>query len=138
MRENQFKIIGDNKYEVTLLGGLAARDMLVKLINQYGPAIADLGKSKGDWAPLAAKLSVADVDYLCKSFGKLTQVHLQDGRVIVLDQERLDAHFSGAVFEMFKWLAFCLEANFSDFLSGLAGLNVKPLASVSQSLSPKA
>lgn len=62
------------------------------------------------------RLSEADVDYLVSTLGPCTEVILPDGRVQALTLDVQEMHFAGSYGEMFKWLGFALETNYSDFL----------------------
>jgi hypothetical protein len=134
MFQTKDRIIGDNTYRVTQLPTGEGRRILVKLVKVIGPAISvmveELGDGKDAPTILDSEMSSVgeairlfldrveqtDLDDLVTTFGRFTVVLIGD-KVLPLSLEMQELHFSGKYLEMFKWLAFCLEWNYSDFFA---------------------
>lgn len=130
------KVIGEHTYRTKQLGAVAARKLLMRLVKVLGPAFSAFLRNNASLDSkklLDMKLDVIaqaveefsniatdeDLEYVCAVFGAVSTVEFSDGRSIHLDKQGQDTHFSGRLFEMLKWLGFCLEANFSDFFVGM-------------------
>lgn len=123
------KTIGNNNYSVTALGASEGRKMLVRLVKVLGPSALDLivmaktGTLAGAhvnniFAGIAERLSVEDLDYAVATFGASSQVTRPDGTTVPLTLQTQELHFAANYAEMFQWLGFCLEANYSRPLVG--------------------
>jgi CYTH domain-containing protein len=144
MLQTKTKTIGNHSYTVRQLGASEGRKMLMRLIKVLGPVLSTLltgegGKAKvKGWSfletPLADigkalltfsdRISEQDLEYLCATLGMATEVHFPDGKTRPLTLEEQELHFAGRYSDMFRWLGFALEANYSDFFgssSALAG-----------------
>lgn len=95
-------------YEVTQLGAIKGSQVFVRVLRLLGPMV----KTK-DVGSLFANLQEEDVKYLCDAFAPRTQVM----GVAPLDK-CFDFHFAGRYMALVKWLVFCFELNFGDFLKG--------------------
>ena len=138
-RKKESREIDGLVYDVTQLGGIDARNVLLRLMKSLGPSLGALADS-----PLSAvfeklALSEADLGYFCEKFGSCSFVHLEDGKLPMLDKV-FDDHFAGRTGAMVKWLVFAVEVNFSDFLDGakarlgkLSKLGFAPTSSPSMS-----
>jgi hypothetical protein len=142
MLKSQSRVIGNHTYKVRQLGASEGRKMLVRLVKVLGPVLAALLRAtKGQKLPPAkveetpeptapeateapaeaplevfcSRLSEVDLDYLVSTLGPCTEVILPDGRVQALTLDVQEMHFAGSYGEMFKWLGFALEVNYSDF-----------------------
>lgn len=139
MLETREKRIGDVTYQVTQLPAPSGRRLLVRLYKVLGPAIAaalrglpesseslSLGNLQtaaiGDaMLELAQTLTEDELDHVCEIFSQHTLFSREPEKWQPLKVEK-DLHWSGNFLNMFKWLAFCLEVNYSDFLSEQGGL----------------
>lgn len=140
MLKTASKTIGNHTYTVRQLGASEGRKMLVRLVKILGPVLATLLSSAPDkskappklgWSlgstkvedlgkaleVLATRAQEADLEYLCSTLGMATTVGLGGGKEIPLTLEAQELHFAGAYGDMFKWLAFALEHNYSDFFA---------------------
>ncbi len=121
--------IGANTYKVTQLGFKKSREVLARLSKMLGPVLAELlsagnaqEKAGAALAALCAQVSEQDLEYLCGVFADCTFVTLPDGSMKRLDAQAQEALFGGNIAECFKWLAFCLEANYADFFGEFQSL----------------
>ncbi len=90
---------------------------------------------KDDVSPLmiagvAGAFSDADLEYLCKEFGSVTTVTLEDGTELFLlkpeAQEKLFGPAAGGSFEdQFTWLDFAIRHNFGGAIAKMRGALVK-------------
>lgn len=129
MRDPEQRTIDGIAFEVTPLGYKKARQVFVRLTKTIGPALA-MGAEGAD-VDMAAVLGVltdrvsdADLEYFGEVFGSTTKYSTDGERWPFLraaDQETL---FAGQLMLFFRWLAFCLEVNFSDFLDFLKSAEV--------------
>jgi hypothetical protein len=94
-----------------------------------GPVLGELlssgnsqEKAGAALAALCAQVSEADLEYLCDTFAGCTMVTLPDNTMKQLDAVTQEALFGGQIAECFKWLAFCLEANYADFFGEFKSL----------------
>ena len=121
------------KLRVTQLALGTSRPMAFKLLKIAGPAIAAFlkeldGKKIADVKPSAVagaltelieKLDYATFDTFVKTFAGVTEVLGDNGSNVLLSGSiDLDA-FGGNFSTLIKWLAFCIDKNFSSFLVGL-------------------
>lgn len=120
--------IGDSTYYVTQFGTLKALEVWTRLFNLLGAGIAKLMAAGDDkeramaslLQDLAGKISVDDLTYLVETFGEVTTVKTPKTKgPRPLDQDFRETHFMGKLPELFKWLAFGIEVNYSGFLGGL-------------------
>lgn len=125
MIEVQEKEIRGRTYRVAQLGSTLGRRTLTRLVQAIGPSLAELIKSEGEGIDLASTagaiatfsrdLKDADLEYLCSTFAKVTEVQGEDADAWLPLDKHLDLHFAGKYGAMFEWLWFCLEVNYSDF-----------------------
>ena len=64
---------------------------------------------------LGSRLTEEDLEYFASVFGATTQVEREPGKLLPLTLQDQEIHFAGRFGEMFRWLGFCLEVNYSDF-----------------------
>lgn len=148
MLEQKQKVIGNHTYSVGMLGAKKSRQVWFRILGMLAPVIGaglrpgmDVSKFVGSaGTPTAALLESLgvenlgaaleklpqvikeeDLDYLCESFGLVSSVRYSDGRVLPLDLENQENHFRGRLLECFRWIAFAIETNYSDFLGSLSG-----------------
>lgn len=128
--ETKSKTIGRYEYRVTQLGFKRGNATWIRLLKVLGPALGRLlegGRSLGSLAiadslgSLAANLTEDDLNYFCEVFGESTVVNVSADKQPILIPKLQETHFAGQYGEMLKWLAFCVEVNYSDFLSAFAG-----------------
>jgi hypothetical protein len=120
------RTIGEHTYRVTQLTALKSRALFVRLVKLLGPAVvtvigsgvnvnrAQLG---GLLSELFTRLSDDELAYFCNVLGACTEVLGPGGAVVIDSPAMIDVHFAGRLLDMFKWLRFALEVQFSDFLS---------------------
>ncbi len=160
MLKQRKRTISGVTYQVTQLGWEQARSVFVRLTKMLGPALADgiesldtavSGKSgelslekvsvksiSALLSQLVEKLSEDDFKYLTDVFAESTAIVKADGKVPQLKDE-IFSHFAGDFARLLKWLVFCVEVNFFDFLSeqgGIAGLLSQIMAKAQQRKSP--
>lgn len=130
----------DLTIEVTQLPGIKGRKLLVRLYSVLGPAFAALvegadgGTGAANVAPdveldavsramttLAHSLQEEDLEHVCKVFGATSRVRVGESGFVELTTEMQDLVFAGRYLEMFRWLGFALEVNYSGFFAGLGG-----------------
>lgn len=130
--------IGEHVYRVTQLTALKGRALFARLIQFLGPAVAgavssgnlssilnmDVGALVG---MLADKFTDNELAYFCTQLGSCSEIVVED-RAQKLTNDIIDIHFGGKLLEMFKWMGFALEVQFSDFLSELKRIQVAALA----------
>jgi hypothetical protein len=132
--ETKSKRIGRCEYQVTQLGFKAGRAAMVRLTKVLGPIFGRLldgsdGKSvsaqgvAGALYELSERLSEDDLSYLCELFGDKTIAVMDDGRRPSLVPKFMEEHFAGHYGEMIKWLVFCLEVNYGDFIADFGALS---------------
>lgn len=132
--ESKTAEIDGYSYEVRQLGALEALEVLDKIKGAAAAALKDVDKlaalQMGDTTitglaaigQLAASIDAKDLRFVIDRFGKTTCVHEGDRSPDLIfkgNSSKLDEHFSGRLLSMFKWLGFCCEVNFGDFLGGL-------------------
>lgn len=133
MLKTESRAIGNSVFHVRQLGTRVGRATLTRLLKTLGPAMGaflegrDLAKIEGEpsgsamakvLAELSGSLSDEDLDYFCRTFGEATLVETEAGRQVPLTLETQELLFAGKYDELFKWLLFCLEVNYSSFLAG--------------------
>jgi hypothetical protein len=136
------RAIGDCTYKVTLLSAGEGLPVNALLLRVLGPAVATLAGELPDarsladmpWAALAKafnsaiyNLDAKDLRTLVDAFAPKTWVKLPDGKEPLLS-DVFDLHFAGKYVRMYRWLAFCLECNFADFLDTLPANVLRPKA----------
>lgn len=125
--------INGTRYEVTPLGALKGREVLVRLMNLLGPGLSNLIRTwNKDAAPevaaalfadLAARIADDDLRYLVEAFAPGTQVQTPDMKGPgVLDGQRIDDHYAANYGELFQWLWLCIQVNYKSFLAGAPGV----------------
>lgn len=133
MRTPATTTLNGTRYEVTPFGSTKGRQVLVRLSNLLGPALAqalatpvsgDTAKaalekvSASAMADLLGRVSDADLDYLVREFGECTVVQTPDMKGPgPLDESRRDAHYAANYGELFQWLWFGITLNYKSFLA---------------------
>lgn len=105
-RELKERTISGTTYRVHQLGALQGRKVLARL----GKVLAVVQSDK-----LESLLAEDEVDYLCDTFGRTTEVHLGDKWPQLSDV--FDEHFAGRYADLLSWLMFALEVNFGSFFT---------------------
>ncbi len=133
------RAIGKHVYLVTQLGFAKSRQVFARLTKMIGPALAELlasgdgqAKAGAALAALCQQVSESDLEYLCDVFADTTLVKMPDGKKARLDAQAQELIFGGAIADCFKWLAFCLEANYADFFGEFRSLVGPPQAGTVQ------
>lgn len=132
MRDAGKRTIDGVIFEVTPLGYREGRKAFVRLSKAVGPALAQ-ASSGGDMADLSgsdvdvaaalsalvSEVSDGDLEWFADILGKTTRFSRGGDKWPYLVEANREALFAGEILLFFKWLAFALEVNFSDFLSFL-------------------
>lgn len=120
------RTIGEHTYRVTQLTALKSRALFARLVRFVGPAAAaalgggrrlsqlNVGELVSD---IAGRVSDEELGYFCDVLGSCTEIVGSNGALVRLDRNVIDFHFAGHLLDMFTWMAFALEVNYSDFLS---------------------
>lgn len=125
MREAQKKTIGEVTFEVTPLGFKQGRKAFVRLSKAVGPALAaaesvdhiKAGRGvTGMLEKLLDNVTDDDLDWFAEVMGKATRFSRDGDRWPYLDGNNREALFGGNLVLFFKWIVFCLEVNYADFL----------------------
>lgn len=149
MIEKSTTTIGEREFEFTPLQLRPARSAFLKLAKLLGPGIAELARghaatgssAEGAAGAVAAIIQALDeptLDFFVGLFTKQTKVRWETGIMVDLTE----AVFGGDLMQQFRWLYWCLECQYGDFLGGdlvnvLRGLGTTG-AAASASTSPKA
>jgi hypothetical protein len=155
------KRIDGDLYKVTMLPAKHGRKLLLELKTILGPTIAELLRGFGDDKKGEQTESLVDMDMspiadavaefsqavspekyqeVYTLFARHTSVEIgQDGtpdfrRIILNEQEN---HFQGRLLTEFKWMAYCLQVNYSDFLSGMESIKSVVGSAVAARMKPK-
>ncbi len=144
MLETKQREIDGVTFSVEMLDGKSSRGVFVRVVKLLGPSLADLAKSGaesildadhtvalGALAKLTEGLTEVDLEALVDVFSRKTKIAVGAAWVPVPD-----AVFAGKLLTMFKWLAFCLEVNYSDFLGAFATTARPAAPKATESLSP--
>mgnify|MGYP001564454346 CR=1 FL=1 len=141
--ETKERQIGDRgyTYHVTELPAKKGRALLVRLIKTLGPVFGQLVSDMKPADPkvkagalsaingqsisralseLAGRLTEADLEHVCQVLGEHSEVSDEENpdHRKKLTPGAQEFHFAGRYLEMFEWIGFALEVNFSDFFSG--------------------
>jgi len=132
LRKTEEREIGGLKYRVAQLGGIRAREVQLRLVQCLGPSVGALvgGDFAAAFGALKA-LGAADLAYFCDTFGEVSFVFTEDGKMPRIDKV-FDDHFAGRTGDMWKWLLFCVEFNYADFLGELRDRIVGALAKLGE------
>ncbi len=129
--ETKARTIGRFEYRVTQLGFKRGNATWIRLLKVLGPVLGKLLEGggfkgigveglSGGLSALAENLTQEDLEYFCEVFGESTIVHVSADKDPVLLPKYQETHFAGQYGEMLKWLAFCVEVNYSDFFAAFA------------------
>ena len=161
MLEVKEKTIDGHDFKYHPLMATPARELLDKLIRMFGPSIAAavegldsaeidvnmnvtsilgsaMGSVGGSVRELSEALQPAFHHKLVEDLGSHTQWRNEEGNYVPLKKELREVLFATNLLTEFKWLAFCLEVQFSDFFGlfqTLAGQAVALRAMASESKS---
>ncbi len=125
MREEQQKTIEEITFKVIPLGFKQSRKAFVRLAKAAGPAlgkadsIASLKAGKDIGAVLEGlvdSVSDNDLEWFASVFGKTTRYSTDGEKWPFMTEANQETMFSGRLILFFRWLRFCLEVNYSDFL----------------------
>lgn len=143
MFEQKSTRIGAYSYKVTQLDAVTGRRAFTRLFKIAGPAMAQLENGMNEKAlggaltELVTRLESADIDYFCDTFAEVTEV--SGGKYTKASpqlNEVFSVHFASSYLEMFQWLVFCMQVNFSSFFVGVGQLLAGLAARKSDSTSP--
>lgn len=132
MRETQETTIDGVSFRVAQLGFKKARKVFMRVSKVLGPALATLGAESqageeisneailGAISGTLATVSDEDLDWLADTFGETTWFSRDREKWPLLKEANREMLFGGGnLLLFFRWIKFCLEVNFSDFLSVL-------------------
>lgn len=138
MQERKSKTIEGVTFYVTPLGFKAQRRGFVRLSKAVGPSLAVMSSgtapapSEAEQEPAQAvemgpairelvdRISDEDLEWFEQLFGPTTMFSVDDPeKTPILREPEREILFRGRLALYFQWLAFCLEVNYSDFLSWL-------------------
>lgn len=125
--------------EIRRLGFSEQKAILVRLAKTVGPSLAayadahasleELRNAQGSGGLAAVvgrfllDVNEADLDWLAGCFGKASTALHGGKRILLAHSEAREALFSEfGVVAFGRWLAACMEVNFSDFFGELRGL----------------
>lgn len=128
------KTINGNEYSVRVLPLRDARLVyarIQRILSVFGEdAITESDMSPFMLAGMSGAITAEDLEFYTDKFGPLTNVTLEDGRVITLTVtkgpkgERLETNleevFAGQMDVMLEWLDFCVQVNFKSIIEKLA------------------
>jgi hypothetical protein len=165
MIEVKEKTIDGHDFKFHPMMATPARELLDKLIRMFGPSIAAavegldsaevdtnmeitsilgsaMGSIGGSLREIAAAMQPAFHHKLVEELGSHTQWRNEDGNYVPLRKDLREVLFATNLLTEFKWIAFCLEVQFSDFFGlfqTLAGQAValRAMANESKSRSQK-
>ncbi len=119
--ETKTKSISGVDYSVTTLGATEGRKVYVQLMKALAPGLK-AGHAEDFLSNVLTELDEDVVAAMSDRFARTTTVQIGDRAPYLKDI--FDLHFAGKYGDMTKWLLFCLEVNFGDFLGdALAQLN---------------
>lgn len=137
MLETKTRTIDGVTFYVDQLRFKTARQVLLRLSKRVAPGLgavleamasgsgevmdADTGKIGEALENLLAPLSDEDLDYFAQAFGEVTRFSSDGDKKPYLTPDNQEVLFRGRVLLYFRWLAFCVEANYSDFFALLKG-----------------
>jgi hypothetical protein len=151
MLEARTREIDGLEFTVSMLPPKKARATLLRLSRLVGPALAELAQGKAESildldtshvlaavSRFFAGMAEEDLEHFVSTFQSVTLVPIPD----MPEAKPIppgDALFAGrGTLIVFKWLIFCLEVNYSDFLDELKGqLTRLPTRKASLSQFPK-
>jgi len=147
MIEEQFKTIDGVEFSYMPLMATPARKLLIELMNRLGPVLGGAVGGAGDNVQLTMESDLMDgqaltgalskgitqlataidpdfYEKLVEQLGKQSKIKTAEGGYITLDKSTRDLRFAVQLALEFRWVLFCLEAQYSDFF-GLARQTVK-------------
>jgi hypothetical protein len=127
MRESKQHTFDGFTYTIQQLGAKEGRVVLARIARIVAAAAAGEGADESV-AKLAEKLTDAEVNFLCDTFTKTTQVAAEGTDKVLRLEDVFDSHFAGQYGAMLKWLWAALETNFGSFFANL-GVDPAALAS---------
>lgn len=118
--------VGEDRYEITQLGALAARRVFARvgqILSEPLKALANADALSDSVAlsAIAGLLEKADPDFIeeiSDAFMPTTRVYTDPQTAPKLDRTVFDSHFAGRPMALYLWLGVCLQHNFADFLGG--------------------
>lgn len=137
-RETQEKTIDGYIYQVNQLSAPVGRRLFFELKALIGPSVAELLKGVGD--AKSGKLMDMDMGWVASAVAAISEdvtpgvyqgtyetlasqtMFGEEGTGKFVPLEKNQEHFKGRFMSEFKWMAFALEVNYSDFLGALEAL----------------
>lgn len=140
--DSQSKTFDGTLYTVYMLPPKTARKILVRVFQVLGPSLGeaftrDDEKLSAAIGPIVReftdRISDEDLDWIMDALTGVTTISPGGEKTIQL-RSVFDAQFKGKIGTMFKWFAFALEVQFSDFFGGSAGGLGQLLAGIKETL----
>ena len=132
IKEAQERTIGSTQFKVFPLGARQGCQVMTRLTRLIGGALKgntlDI-KSVDVGSMISGALEAmqdSDLEFLCTTFAAKTTFSV-DGTAWPLLTSQFETYFSANYGELFEWLKFCLEVNFSSFFeTAKAAIATKP------------
>lgn len=140
--DSKTKTIGKSTYRVYMLDPFVASDLFNDLVSIIAPALA-AAKSAGGGEAILEEAKSDDLEGLLDGLSferpvslfferfnkskqreiinilmKVTRVVSDDGQTAVKLEDIFAAHFRGRLRDLYLWLGFALQVQFSDFFEG--------------------
>lgn len=134
--KTETRSVGGREIRIRQLPYRDARRVFLTLAQLLGPGLTELLSGSatmddlrsGRVDPVALSSALRDVltrlsddalEGLCEAFGTACEAHMGGGRWATMHAPIRDEVFTGSLTDSFRWLAACVEVNYSDFFSAL-------------------
>lgn len=121
------KTIKDRTYSCDVLPVRVSLEVLARFTNLAGDTLSaaalgdeDSGALVSAFGTMLKTVSADDVGFFCERFGSVSEC---EGTSLSAAGAR-DRVFRGKLGNMFQWLRFCFEVNYSDFFEDVQSLTV--------------
>lgn len=137
-REKQSTVIDGYRYEMTMLGATQGYKLFHRLFRMFGPSFGSLMDAVGGGdiqdvdlssnvvihgiQSLTENVKESDLDHVVEMLRKQTHVSVDGSDRTIPLAGIFEAHFSGSLGSMFKWLYWGLGVQYQDFTSAFANL----------------
>ena len=128
MRKEHETEINGTRYKMIQLPFKEAGPLFMDVLKKVGPgmAMAAAGNTNATKAlgvkEVLERLSWDDLERYAGLFGKVCQIEVDD-KWPYLDAKRRDEVFTGKLLDFTKWIQWCAEVNYGDFLGELRRLS---------------
>lgn len=121
--------IESDSYQITKLGAIQGRGVLLRLVKALGPSFAEAAKGAELPTLIASAIEgikESDFEFICDLLAQHTRIVRGEKAPLLSDQ--FDAHFSGRYGAMIAWLIEALRVNFENFFEEVQTLLPKKQA----------